>query len=104
MVRRVLRLLGVLLLLAGVVLLARDLFVFARGGVFQPETLDGMWSALSPGSLDLLQGAIQRHVSVALWDRGVLWLLQLPAFVLAIVLGALLILLNRRRRRTLGFR
>jgi hypothetical protein len=104
MVRRVLRLLGVLLLLAGVALLAHDLFGFARGGVFQPTTLDFMWSALGPGSLDSLQSAIERHVSAALWDRGVVWLLQLPAFVLAVVLGALLILLNRRRRRTHGFR
>jgi hypothetical protein len=104
MIRRVLRILGALLLLAGLVLLADELLATARGGGFQPAALGGLWSALNPGSLELLQATTQRYVSVALWDGGVVRLLQLPACFVAIVLGAVLLLSTPRRRRSYGFR
>jgi hypothetical protein len=104
MMRGLLRLLGALLLLAGLVLLARDLVAWAHGDGFQPEALGGLWYALSPGSLNLLQAVIQRYVSAALWDGGAVWLLLRPAFAVAILLGLIVLLLARRRRRQHGFR
>ena|SRR5271170_590730 len=103
MVRRALRLLGVVLLLVGLALLVRDLLA-ARGGGFQPEATGTLWYALSPGSLNLLQAVTQRYVSVGLWDGVVVWLLLEPACGVGIVLGLVLLLLTPRRRRPHGFR
>ena len=100
MIRRLLRLVGVVLLLAGLGLLVRDLWGLVRGSGFQPEALGQLWYALDPGSLNLLQAVTQRYVFAALWDNGVVWLLLQPAFAVALVLGALIVLATRRRRRT----
>jgi hypothetical protein len=104
MIRRVLRLLGVLLLVAGLALLARDLLDFARGRGLQLEALGNLWSALSPDSLSLLQGVTQRYASDALWSGVEVWLLLQPACGVGILLGLLLMLATPRRRRPHGFR
>jgi hypothetical protein len=100
MIRSLLRFLGVALLVAGLGLLARDLVGVAQGAGFRPEALGQLWYALDPGSLNLLQAVTQRYVAAALWDNGVVWLLLQPAFVVALVLGTLLVLSTRRRRRS----
>lgn len=104
MIRRMLRLLGVLLLVAGLALLARDLLDFARGRGLQLEALGNLWSALSPDSLSLLQGVTQRYASDALWNGVEVWLLLQPACGVGILLGLLLMLATPRRRRPHGFR
>jgi hypothetical protein len=104
MMRRVLRLLGVLLLVVGLALLARDLVDFARGGGLQLEALGSLWTALSPGSLGLLQDTIERYASDALWNGVEVWLLLQPACGVGILLGLLLLLATPRRRRPHGFR
>jgi hypothetical protein len=100
MIRVLFRVIGAALLLAGLVLLARDLVPVARGAGFQPEALGQLWYAVDPGSLNLLQAVIQRYLLPALWDGGVVWLLLQPAFAVALVLGVLLWLVTRPRRRT----
>jgi hypothetical protein len=100
MIRSLLRLVGVALVIAGLGLLARDLWGVAHGAGFQPEALGQLWYALDPGSLNLLQAVTQRYVAAALWDNGIVWLLLQPAFVVALVLGILLVLTTRPRRRT----
>jgi hypothetical protein len=104
MVRRVLRLLGALLLLAGVVLLGRDLLPLARGDGFAAEALGNLWHGLDADGLRGVHDAMQRPVLKTLWDGGVVWLLAQPAFVVAIVFGALLLLVTRGRARARGFR
>ena len=99
MIRRVIRFLGAVLVLAGLVLLVRDVMPLARGAGFQPEALGQLWYATDPGSLNLIQAVIQRYVWAPLWDSGMLWLLLQPAFVVALVLGVLLWLLTPPRRR-----
>jgi hypothetical protein len=100
MIRLLFRLLAAGLLLAGLILLGRDLIALAHGAGFQPAALGQLWYALDPGSLNLLQAVIQRYLLPALWDGAVVWLLLQPAFAVALVLGALLWLLTRPRRRT----
>ncbi len=47
-----------------------------------------------PAILNTAQAGIQRHVSPALWDRGMLPLLERPAWVLPAALGASLLMLR----------
>jgi hypothetical protein len=104
MMRLVFRLLGAVLLLAGVALLARDLLPLAGGGGFAAEALGNVWHALDPESLQGVHDVMQRSVLKTLWDGVIVWLLAQPAFVVAIVLGALLLLLTRGPARGRGFR
>ena len=97
---RIVRLLGWLLLVVGLGILAWDLLPVATAeSAPELSALGDIWFALHPNSLQLLQPAIERHVSPVLWDPFVLALLTWPASVEAIVLGALLLLVGRRRRR-----
>jgi hypothetical protein len=104
MMRSMFRLLGVVLLVAGVALLVRDLLPVTRGGGFVAEALGNFWHGLDAGSLQGVHDAMQRSILKAVWDGVVVWLLAQPAFVVAIVLGALLLLMARVRPRAGGFR
>lgn len=55
------------------------------------------WAALHQDSLQLLQPALERHVSPVLWDPVVLTLLLWPLAAILFALGALFWLLRRRR-------
>src|SRR5260370_41232114 len=75
-------LIGWVLLLAGLLVLGRDLLVLGTGyDLFSrlhiarhnaPIVLGELWYAIHPASLQLLQPAIQRHIHPALWD----WIVQ----------------------------
>ena len=104
------RLLGWLLLLVGLFILGRDLIVLGAGfDLFAwldtrhaaPIVLGELWYAVHPGSLQLLQPAIQRHIHPALWDLVVQPLLLCWAWAVFSALGiALLALFRRRSDRT----
>ena len=57
------------------------------------------WSNLSPATLGAAQGAVQRYVHPAVWNAGMLKVLQLPAWGLLGLLGLVLAYAGRRRRR-----
>jgi len=62
-------------------------------------TVHQTWSTVSPISLSAAQGAVQRYTHPAVWNWGVLKILQLPAWALLGLLGLILAFLGRRRRR-----
>ena len=62
-------------------------------------TVHQAWSTVSPISLSAAQGAVQRYTHPAVWNWGVLKILQLPAWALLGLLGLILAFLGRRRRR-----
>ncbi len=62
------RVLGWILAVLAILLLARDLFVLAQSGAWAPIDVGPLWNALHPGSLQLAQPAIERHVHPYLWD------------------------------------
>lgn len=72
-----LRLVGLVFLLLGAVVLAADM-LRADGEPFRLTALGEWWFWLHPGSLQLLQPAIERHLSPALWDPGMQTLLEWP--------------------------
>jgi hypothetical protein len=80
-----LRLIAVLLLIVGLVL------GFMTGwGAPLGQTL----FRYDPALLNTAQAGIQRYASPALWDDGVLPLLERPSWVLPAALGALLLMLR----------
>lgn len=80
-----LRLIAVLLLIVGLVL------GFVTGwDVPLGQTL----FRYDPALLNTAQAGIQRYASPALWDDGVLPLLERPSWVLPAALGALLLMLR----------
>ena len=74
----------------------------AAGEAPRLAALGEWWAWIDRDSLLLLQPAVERHISPALWDPGIQTLLEWPAAVEFAVLGAAfgLLALWRRRRRT----
>jgi hypothetical protein len=93
-----LRIFGFVCLAVGGAFAAADLLFPAPGG-FTLRALGQWWFFIHPGSLQLAQPAIERHVSPALWDPVILSVLQVPAAILFAVLGAALLFLPGRRAR-----
>jgi hypothetical protein len=72
-----LRLGGMVFLLLGVVVLVSDA-LGAAGEPFRLSALGEWWFWLHPDSLQLLQPAVERHLSPSLWDPGIQTLLEWP--------------------------
>lgn len=95
----VLRVIGGLLLLMAAAALGWDAYRYlVVGGPFRLSAAGELWYALDPGSLNLLQAGIQRHLWPALWDPGLVTILLWPAAAVLGVLGLVLFLLGARRR------
>lgn len=93
------RFLGATLIGLGAIVLLVDLWpVVGADASFRASALGEWWVWLHRDSLLLLQPAIERHVSPALWI-GVQTLLEWPASIELMLLGAILFLLGSRRRR-----
>lgn len=102
------RWLAILFLLVTLGVLAGDLYVALTGdGAIRLHALGEWWSWIDRDSLLLLQPAIERHISPALWDPGVQTVLEWPAAADFGALAAICWLLRRRRpkrRENLKFR
>jgi hypothetical protein len=57
------------------------------------------WYRLSPGSLNLMQAVIERHVWKTLWDPVILTVLLQPVWLVLALPGLLLALFARSRKR-----
>lgn len=93
-----LRLIGMAFLLLGVAVLISDV-VGADAEGFRLTALGEWWYWLHPGSLQLLQPGIERHVSPALWAHVVQPVLQWPLAVELFALSGLCFVLAAIHRR-----
>jgi hypothetical protein len=91
------RVIGWLLLLAALTVLGRDLIGWADTGEFAPIAAGQLWFSLDPGSLNLAQAAVQRHVAAWLWDPVIESMLLWWAVPVLSVPGLVLLVLCRRR-------
>jgi hypothetical protein len=95
--------LGWLLVLAALVVLARDLIGWLDTHHLAFVAAGALWYQLSPNTILLAQPAIQRHLAPWLWDPVIEDVLRLPAVVVLGAPGAALLWLcrprDRRRRR-----
>ncbi len=103
------RALAVLFLLLGLITLAVDLYSsLATDGISRLAGLGEWWAWIHRDSLLILQPAVERHISPALWSPSIQTVLEWPAAADSAGLGAIFWLLHRwgrrRRRRRLRFR
>lgn len=99
------RLLGLLILGLGVVIAAADIVAGLQSdqGV-ELRALGWWWAELHLDSLLLLQPAVERYITPAIWDPGIQTLLEWPAALETMALGAAIWLMGswlraRARRR-----
>lgn len=90
-----LRIVGGILFLAGALSGGYDLYHSVQIDRNDSTSLGELWYALHPGSLNVAQAAIQRHVSPALWDPWIQTLLVWPAWAVLCGLGIVLMALAR---------
>jgi len=95
----VLRVIGWLLLLAALVALGWDIYNWIHAGHWAATLAGKLWYQLSPGSLNLMQAVIERHVWKALWNPVILTVLLQPVWLVLGLPGLLLVLLARSRKR-----
>ena len=92
------RLIGWIIFLAGLSVLVRDVLVLIDTGRWAPIALGQLWFDLNRSSLNLVQAVVQRYISARLWDGIIVHVLFWWAFAVLMVLGALLLLVFRRRK------
>ena len=93
------RVIGWLLVLAGLAILGRDILGWISTGEFALVTAGELWFTLHNGSLNLLQAVTQRYIFPALWDPVFVTVLLWPAFLVIGVPGLVLSWVFRRRPR-----
>ncbi|WP_158047434.1 hypothetical protein [Skermanella pratensis] len=98
----VLRVIGGVLLLAGLAALGWDLWQWsgmaAAGGGLHLSAAGELWYRLHPGSLNLMQAVVQRYLAPELWDPGLLTVLLWPAALVLAAPGLVLLALGSIRR------
>ncbi|MFZ3235361.1 MAG: hypothetical protein WA417_11500 [Stellaceae bacterium] len=93
------RVVGWILLLAGLSVLVRDVVAWFDSKTWAPIALGQLWYEFDRSSLNLAQAVVQRYVSPLLWDRVVVCVLSCWASVALIGLGAAILLAARRKPR-----
>ncbi|GAC1336728.1 MAG: hypothetical protein NVSMB26_23620 [Beijerinckiaceae bacterium] len=102
MIRFLFRFLGILLLAAAFAALIIDgTKSIAANSVLYTMTGDTA-RALVPAKFVLLQPAMER-IHPLLWDPGMVTILKLPVWVVIGVIGALCLLVARKRRPPIGY-
>ena len=103
MFRLLLRFIGLLALASAFAALLYDGTKSLAANQLYITKLGDTWNALHPTSLQLLQPAIERHVSEWLWDPITLNILTAPTWVVFGILGIVLLLLGRKKKPLIGY-
>jgi hypothetical protein len=103
MTRFLLRTLGLLFLAAAFIFLVYDGTRSIAANVLLYSKVDEIWSLLHTASLQQLQPSIQKHAPPWLWDPVVTTVLDAPAVIVLGIIGAILILLGRRKKPLIGY-
>ena len=99
----VLRLIGGILLVAGLAALGLDLWQGSQTGAFHLSAAGELWFRLHPGSLNLSQAVVQRYLLPELWDPVILTVLLWPAALVLAVPGLVLLALGSAGHRRQGW-
>jgi hypothetical protein len=103
MIRFLLRTLGLLFLAAAFIFLVYDGTRSIAANMLLYSKLDEIWSLVHQASLQQLQPFIERNAPPWLWDPVITTVLDAPAIVVFAVVGAILIILGRRRKPLIGY-
>ena len=91
------RLIGWIVFLAGLAVLAHDVFVWIDTKRWAPIAVGQLWFDLGRSSLNLVQAVVQRYIHPFLWDPIIVTVLLWWAFAVLMVLGLLILALSGRR-------
>jgi hypothetical protein len=103
MIRFLLRFLGLWILAAAFVALVIDGTRSIAANAPQITKLAKTWYDISPNSLVLLQPAVERHVGRWLWNPVIQTVLERPTWLVLGVLGAILVVLGRKKKKLVGY-
>jgi hypothetical protein len=103
MLRFLFRLLGLLILAAAFITLIIDGTRSIAASSLKITPLGQYWNDIHSTSLQLLQPAIERHVATWLWDPVVLNIITRPAWLVLGILGAVLLLIGRKKKPLIGY-
>jgi hypothetical protein len=103
MIRFLLRALGLLLLAGGFIALVLDGTKSIAGNAIVMTPLGKTWTDIHSTSLQLLEAGVTRHVAEWLWDPVLLGILTSPTWLVLSILGAVLLLLGRKRKPLIGY-
>src|SRR5262245_54777479 len=103
MIRFVFRFIGFWILAGGFIALVYDGTKSIAGNAVSFTPLGQIWANIHSTSLQLLQPAIERHIAVWLWDPIVLSVLTAPAWLVFGILGAILMLIGRKKKPLIGY-
>jgi hypothetical protein len=103
MIRFLLRTLGLLFLAAAFIFLVYDGTKSIAANMLLYSKVDEVWSLLHTASLQQLQPLIEKKAPHWLWDPVVTTILDAPAIVAFGIVGAILLLLGRRKKPLIGY-
>jgi hypothetical protein len=104
MIRFLLRAFGLLLVAAAFFFFVYDGTQWIANGKFSKTSVGYIWNQVNQNSLLLLQPAVERHLSPWLWQDVIQpFFLEQPIWAALTVLGAILMLLGRKKKPLIGY-
>ncbi len=103
MIRFLLRTLGLLFLAAAFIFLVYDGTRSIAANMLLYSKVDEIWSLVHQASLQQLQPLIEKKAPPWVWDPVVTTVLDAPATLVLAIVGAILILLGRRKKPLIGY-
>ncbi len=103
MIRFLFRMLGLLFLAAAFVFFVYDGTKSIAANTIVHTKVSEIWTLISPRSLQQLQPFIVDHTTPWLWDPVMVTILNGPVFVAFAIVGAILLLLGRRKKPLIGY-
>jgi hypothetical protein len=103
MIRFLLRTLGLLFLAAAFIFLVYDGTRSIAANTLLYSRVDEIWSLVHQASLQQLQPLIEKNAPPWLWDPVMTTILDAPVIVVLAVVGAILIILGRRKKPLIGY-
>jgi hypothetical protein len=103
MIRFLLRTLGLLFLAAAFIFLVYDGTRSIAANMLLYSKVDEIWSLVHQASLQQLQPLIEKKAPPWAWDPVMMTVLDAPATLVLALVGAILILLGRRKKPLIGY-
>jgi hypothetical protein len=103
MIRFLFRSLGLLFLAAAFVFIVYDGDKSIAADALVYTKVSEVWTLLHAASLQQLQPFIEKNATPWLWDPAAVTILNAPSFAAFGIIGAILVLLGRRKKPLIGY-
>ena len=103
MIRFFFRALGLVFLALGFVLFVYDGTKSIAGMALFYTPLSDTWNSVHAASLQQVQPVIERYAGKLAWEQVSQWVLNAPTFTVFGVIGAVLVLIGRKKKPLIGY-